>query len=82
MSELFQVSIDYLLKGTEVADHEIQKIEVEKDEASKPDEEEQNKDKKKSKKGIVISLVLTGVLLLACHRQYEISDGGCTDKTV
>lgn len=82
MSELFQVSIDYLLKGTEVADHEIQKIEVEKDEASKPDEEEQNKDKKKSKKGIVISLVLTGVLLLACHRRYEISDGGCNDKTV
>lgn len=65
MSELFQVSIDYLLKGTEVADNEIQKIEEAKDEAPKPDEEEQNKDRKKSKKRIVISLALTGVLLLA-----------------
>ncbi len=87
MSELFQVSIDYLLKGTEVADcgteeitedmsgndlcvsditdAEIQKIEEAKDEAPKPDEEEQNKDRKKSKKRIVISLALTGVLLLA-----------------
>ena len=70
MSELFQVSIDYLLKGTEVADNEIQKIETAKGEAHEPDEEEQNKeeqntDRKKSKKGIVISLVLTGVLLLA-----------------
>ncbi len=69
MSELFQVSIDYLLKGTEVADNEIQKIEEAKGEALEPDEEEQNKeeqntDRKKSKKGIVISLVLTGVLLL------------------
>jgi len=64
MSELFQVSIDYLLKGTEVADNEIQKIDEAKDEAPEPDEEEQNKDKKKSKKGIVISLALTGVLLL------------------
>ncbi len=64
MSELFQVSIDYLLKGTEVADNEIQKIDEAKDEASEPDEEEQNKDKKKSKKGIVISLALTGALLL------------------
>lgn len=65
MSELFQVSIDYLLKGTEVADNEIQKIDEAKNEAPEPDEEEQNEDKKKSKKGIVISLVLTGVLLLA-----------------
>lgn len=65
MSELFQVSIDYLLKGTEVADNEIQKIEGAKEEAPEPDKEEQNKDKKKSKKGIVISLALTGVLLLA-----------------